>query len=560
MPSPAAASTSTATDSSPKPAKFKTPTCVLCRKRKLRCDGGNPCGPCTRTRTPVVCTYVPKTVGQLRSELPKGGACITCRYAPLPLFLVQKAHSLPHWGDSDNAKGTSSNSSSSRPTTPQYTAGGLELHADAALDLSGLDTLFSWDPSLELSTQCGFSPRESSVGYDSESTLARNLFLEHRYHYGLGVSANKFAAIANGDISGIAIHPALVHAAELLGTVQRYQSHPEGWLSFNSQSAAEVELEALVRKALDTPDAQMDPLTAVQTTMMLCLYSAQKEDIYVVLETLAKASKLFIEHADTFAAEGDLCEMFVPSSGFGLPGNVKQRPQLVPSPYLLSARTHAEEVRAAIAQIVFMDIGCRLLLSLPSNVDPALVDRFRRLTTLHNDTTSNFLRAKSFLLLLDAQTLLHSWGNINSTPPSEWSKRYRALVSQVQEHVAFVDALLHQASAPGYDDPGAVVVLRVTALAARGALTQLYGLFATRGAQAQFAETVHTVVHIISEFKDSDYEFLDPPLGIALVAVARTINGVDPSVLGYNGAQQAVMVLNDFNVRLRQGGPYSMQL
>ncbi|KAJ7921420.1 hypothetical protein B0H13DRAFT_1985385 [Mycena leptocephala] len=59
--------------------KFKTPTCVLCRQRKLRCDGGNPCGPCSRARTLVVCTYIPKTMGQLRSELPKGGACLSCR-------------------------------------------------------------------------------------------------------------------------------------------------------------------------------------------------------------------------------------------------------------------------------------------------------------------------------------------------------------------------------------------------------------------------------------------------------------------------------------------------
>ncbi|KAJ6576883.1 hypothetical protein DFH09DRAFT_1361261 [Mycena vulgaris] len=62
--------------------KFKTPTCLLCRQKKLRCGGEHPCGPCTRARTLVVCTYdyTPKIVGrQGRSELPKGGACLPCR-------------------------------------------------------------------------------------------------------------------------------------------------------------------------------------------------------------------------------------------------------------------------------------------------------------------------------------------------------------------------------------------------------------------------------------------------------------------------------------------------
>ncbi|KAJ7327930.1 hypothetical protein DFH08DRAFT_884213 [Mycena albidolilacea] len=65
--------------STPTIVRFKTATCILCRQRKLRCDGGSHCGPCSRTKTPVVCTYVPRTSGQLRSELPKGGACLPCR-------------------------------------------------------------------------------------------------------------------------------------------------------------------------------------------------------------------------------------------------------------------------------------------------------------------------------------------------------------------------------------------------------------------------------------------------------------------------------------------------
>nr|GAT55704.1 predicted protein [Mycena chlorophos] len=44
-----------------------------------RCDGGAPCGPCSRSRTPIACTYLPKPVGVLRTDLSKGGACLSCR-------------------------------------------------------------------------------------------------------------------------------------------------------------------------------------------------------------------------------------------------------------------------------------------------------------------------------------------------------------------------------------------------------------------------------------------------------------------------------------------------
>ncbi|KAJ6461560.1 hypothetical protein C8R47DRAFT_1080531 [Mycena vitilis] len=62
------------------PVKRITPTCVICRERKLRCGGGNPCGPCLKARKCTkLCTYAPQTVGLPRTQLPKGGACFSCR-------------------------------------------------------------------------------------------------------------------------------------------------------------------------------------------------------------------------------------------------------------------------------------------------------------------------------------------------------------------------------------------------------------------------------------------------------------------------------------------------
>ncbi|KIP05149.1 hypothetical protein PHLGIDRAFT_164926 [Phlebiopsis gigantea 11061_1 CR5-6] len=56
-------------------------TCLACRTRKMRCDGATPeCGPCSRARKPLNCTYSDKSLIQRDTNLlPKGAACLPCR-------------------------------------------------------------------------------------------------------------------------------------------------------------------------------------------------------------------------------------------------------------------------------------------------------------------------------------------------------------------------------------------------------------------------------------------------------------------------------------------------
>ncbi|KAJ6534127.1 hypothetical protein B0H19DRAFT_1383396 [Mycena capillaripes] len=63
----------------PHSPRMKSSACVPCRQRKLRCDGGSPCKPCSRARAKLSCEYIPRTSSQRRLELPKGGACTECR-------------------------------------------------------------------------------------------------------------------------------------------------------------------------------------------------------------------------------------------------------------------------------------------------------------------------------------------------------------------------------------------------------------------------------------------------------------------------------------------------
>ncbi|KAJ7289908.1 hypothetical protein C8J57DRAFT_1706521 [Mycena rebaudengoi] len=58
----------------------KASTCAQCRAKKIRCDAKDPpCGPCSRARTEVTCSYTDAPTTVYRSELRKGAACTTCR-------------------------------------------------------------------------------------------------------------------------------------------------------------------------------------------------------------------------------------------------------------------------------------------------------------------------------------------------------------------------------------------------------------------------------------------------------------------------------------------------
>ncbi|KAJ7273044.1 hypothetical protein C8J57DRAFT_264602 [Mycena rebaudengoi] len=54
-------------------------TCTRCRAMKIRCDGKDPCGPCSRARTKVTCNYTSTSTTVYVSELRKGAACSACR-------------------------------------------------------------------------------------------------------------------------------------------------------------------------------------------------------------------------------------------------------------------------------------------------------------------------------------------------------------------------------------------------------------------------------------------------------------------------------------------------
>ncbi|KAJ6507792.1 hypothetical protein C8R47DRAFT_58378 [Mycena vitilis] len=579
-------------------AKFKTPTCALCRKRKLRCDGGQPCAPCSRTRTPVVCTYVPKTVGQLRSELPKGGACITCRQrkrrcdGQLPCRTCTQTSRPDECQYREKARSSNkpartarpppedqfssdsgSTSSSSRPTTPSsqsasHTFGVLRLPTEYLEEPSPSDPPFSaWsdlnttcDPVYTADSSCSISlPSLDTAAFPqpalevdpfSEELVARSLFLQHRWQYGFSVTTARRDALSMGDLSGIAVDPTLVRVSELMGYLVRVHSHPEAWLPFNTQTAAESELDFLIRSALENPGA--DPLLRLQGYTALCLYSAQKEDIRSCQEFLVKASDVALHRAAALGLDGDATA-----------ANLMSYPQFDAS--YLSPQSVADEGRAAFAQMFFLDMTCRLILNLPSAIDPALIEKFRRLAVNCADTELNFMRAKSSLFLNDSQDLANAWTRreFGADPtPTTWSKRYWSLISDTHAHIALLNTVLMDVSwIPALE--GALPTLKTCLIMALAALAELYGLFAVSQPESRrgHRDAVRQIGDISRGFKEEEYEYLDPVLGVCWSVASRVMYPrTNDSRSEWDDGTLPCTMVREWNRKLRRVSPFVVTL
>ncbi|KAJ7238559.1 hypothetical protein B0H12DRAFT_90393 [Mycena haematopus] len=560
--------------SSAKPAKFKTPTCALCRRRKLRCDGGDPCGPCSRTRTPVICTYVPKTVGQLRSELPKGGACITCRQrkrrcdGTLPCITCTKnsrpdecqyrekgrgKHKPPQpvtQTREESLSDSGSSSSSSRPATPISLASQTPVVQDFqnqyldilppsdSLSLCELNSICyamfptsvdSKDSPKDLFTlpnldSISFVPPTLDVDMSPRDTRTdrfalRNLFLEHSWQYGLNVTAVKREALSIGDPSGLIVDPILLSVCELMGYLH---SPPEAWLPFDTQTNAEAELKRSIREKLESAAPGTDPLLRLQAYTLLSLYFAQKDDMCSCQEFLIKANNVAVYNTATLGLGDTPTDVWCPQfdASYLAPHNI------------------IGEVRAVFSQMIYLDIQRGLILNFPSVVDPGLVEKFRRLLGVHGaDTEMNFMRAKSILYLNDSKQLVAAWNRweFGDPEPTAWSKCYCSLIEDIHAHIGFLNtALMDISYIPALQT--AQPTLKTCIITALAALAELYALFAPSQPEScqKHREVVAEITSITQTFSDKDYQCLDPILSVCWSIAWRT----SPDALEWNSDAQ----------------------
>ncbi|KAJ7710613.1 hypothetical protein B0H17DRAFT_1027431 [Mycena rosella] len=583
----------------PSVAKFKTPTCVLCRQRKLRCDGESPCGPCSRARTLVVCTFIPKTSGQLRSELPKGAACISCRQRKrrcdgiLPCrtcTAASRAHEC-EYRDRPNRRGflaeqdrrslpdgASTCTSRSANTSPSYTPGyssSRDLppeteHTDSRFNLflpspgsSGLFNIYANDRPLSMSggssvansfafpylptggNTSSIAFREVSLERASELFSVRNLFLDHCWHYGLNVTAEKRDALSRGDTSGALVAPVLVNICQLLGYLLANHSQSEIWQYFQGQTEDEAHQARITFDFLDRRDSRLDPEPSLQAYALLVLYYGMKGDI--------------VMHTKTWTKLGDLIARDMAALGLDDIPSLDHTTQLDFSSY---PRGTGQEALSTFSMIIFLELGRTLVWKLPPSLDPQILAKFRQLATRHRTGTEmNFMRAKSNLFLFDSRQLVTELGRseLGQPPSAAWSRRYWILIREIHTHLNVLNmpllevSVIHEAQ---------VLTLKICIIFALAALIDLYAVFSPfqSEARSKHCATVEEMAAVCSVFSGRDFQYLDSGLGLCWSLALRPIfhdpdaqAAVARSQAGY---QSALDIIRECRRGLSQATPY----
>ncbi|KAJ7891251.1 hypothetical protein B0H14DRAFT_1071184 [Mycena olivaceomarginata] len=256
-------------------------TCGRCRAKKIRCDGQNPCGPCSRTRVNINCIYTAAAVPH-GPELRKGAACSACRRKkkkcsgnwPCRTCIICKKEDDCKYDDGSQLSFTRALIERTREleellceakqtsTTLNYPMGpDLSAELDQLLSSNAFAApepiLFAEDPfftHLDAGSvaeplppdgdpfkifEAGFNPvlqanpsapLEQVIESPQEKmSRLRNKFLVHRTQFGFILPAHKISALMAGDLSGTIVHPVLVHVCHLWGFMLDYYERTNTW-------------------------------------------------------------------------------------------------------------------------------------------------------------------------------------------------------------------------------------------------------------------------------------------------------------------------------------------
>ncbi|KAJ6571019.1 hypothetical protein DFH09DRAFT_1153547 [Mycena vulgaris] len=560
-------------------ARSSNPACVSCRQRKIRCDGKSPCGSCSGATTFDVCTYTPKSVGQLRWELPRRGACILCRQRkrrcdgkrPCQRCRDDTApHECQYPDKPRNGKYTPAKQKPEeliREATEEVPDLSIPVPASYALadtarydhDFPSAESLSPsklpglmglWDYSLTLvngrssasdiitlpsSSELGHPipghpsspvfPLNSAPCRTAELVTLRNSFLDHSWNYGLDITAEKHDALSRGDTSGLVVHPLLVNVCQLLGYFIANHLPSGRWLYLEGQTEGEAAQASLI---FDTLRGDiLDPLTTMQVYTPLALYYALKGDVATFAQLFDQLGNIVLRNL----------------TGLGLDNR---------------------ETRSAFSGMMWIELGRILVTKVPPMLDPSIWAEFRQLTaTYQAGTEINFLRAKSALVLYDTRQLVAEWPRLESAHSDStlWSMRYSNLIEDIYTHLNVIskpvlrESFFHEAQ---------VLIHKSCILVTLGALVELYAVFAPSQpeSRSKHSEVIEKIAAITGTFSSRDFQYLDATLSvcwsIALrpVCDARSPEWDDSSPLpSHLGTRAARDIIREAHQRLSQTTP-----
>ncbi|KAJ7272892.1 hypothetical protein C8J57DRAFT_1506476 [Mycena rebaudengoi] len=359
----------------------------------------------------------------------------------------------------------------------------------------------------------------------------RALFLQAAPQHGFSLSQKKLDAIAKGDMTGVVVHPVLVHVCNLWGYL----------LEFLKQVRFEIEEESTYMRLIQGSlnglfGPAPNPVTSLITYTTVSLYFFHKGQVDRGQELLAAASKTALEHDIDLECLGNIYSDEINheiNHGFSVfPSN------------------DADEIRAAFSHLIYIGTVTHLLLKTPLVVDARLMDKFSFLmsTQVATHVDVNFMRAKSVRLFAETRQLTSTWNG--PSPPTLWFDRYWKLIEQIHSHIGLLQpAVLKVSFVPDYHI--IELALKLSTILALAALADLHATFAPShpGSSRRYRDTVCEIVSISSTFASDDFQYLAPILSLCWTVATQAI--LENRIV-YENQNSIITTIRQCNQNLKQ--------
>ncbi|KAJ7272873.1 hypothetical protein C8J57DRAFT_1467307 [Mycena rebaudengoi] len=363
----------------------------------------------------------------------------------------------------------------------------------------------------------------------------RNLFLQMAPQYGFSLSQKKLDAIANGDMSGLVVHPVLVHVCHLWGYLLDFLQQTGTSVRFGAEE--ESTHMRLIQGSLDGMFGPApNPVISILTYTTVALYFLKKVQLDRGQELLAAASKTALEYDIDLACLGN---------AYG--DKIDQGFSVFPS-------NDADEMRAAFSHLIYVATAVHLHVKSPLVVDVRLVDQFSLLmsTQVATHVDMNFMRAKSVRLFAETQQLTSTWNGsaLGSSPPTLWFERYWNLIEQIHSHIGLLQpASLKVSFIPDYHTIG--LALKLSMIVALAALADLHATFAPSHSESsrRYRDAITEIVSISSTFTPDDFQFLAPILSLSWTVATQ---GIVENRIVYENQQAIIVAIRQCNQNLKQ--------
>ncbi|KAJ7201980.1 hypothetical protein C8J57DRAFT_409209 [Mycena rebaudengoi] len=577
--------------------KAETSTCARCRAMKIRCNGKNPCDPCSRARIEVTCNYTNTPTTVHGSELRKGAACTACRRKKkkcsgdwpcrtcvaarkeddckfdddsqfaLTRSLIERTRQLekllhqakqmpPNTLDHQLSPEVlieldqlDSTSELAAPLTIREDAEVVASNNDAgpsdptflmpdSFDLLPLtlvrDTVGNPNlgDSLDVVSNLGVTPESE----EDKLLRLRALFLETAPQHGFSLSLKKLDAIRKGDMTGLVVHPVLVHVCHLWGYLLDFLSRSRIVVGFEIEEES-TQMDLIQASLNGVFGPAPTPTTSILTYLALSIYFQKKVQLERGQEYLVAASKTALEHDIDLACLGNISSDEINPGFSAFPIN------------------DADEMRAVFSHLIYVGTSLHLTVNgmIPQVVDARLLDKFSVLmnTQVATHVDVNFMRAKSIRLFAETRQLTSTWNGspLGSTAPTLWFDQYWKLIEQIHSHIGVLQpAVLKLSFLPDYHTTE--LVLQLSTILALAALADLHATFAPGHPESsrRYRDTLTEIVSISGTFTSNDFRFLAPILSLCWTVATQ---GILENRIVYENQNSIITTIRQCNQNLK---------